>query len=199
MRLGFTRAVTAFVSPPSFWLKVANFGSRCCSRAGVARRSGRPSPRARRLAPQTAHRFAPSSALLLLVVAPRNRRRSMDEERLLALFKASLRSEGVAMKQDIGGINTRLDAHDNRFDEIEKRMHKLEKQQSSGARDGTPPLPARRSTGSSSSTSAETRSPPRAAETRDSWVPRLVHIRGFAPYNCSAADNFKKRDLLAYQ
>lgn len=85
----------------------------------------------------------------------------MDEALLRRILDEKLKD--VEKKEDIQEVRAKLDEHEEGFTE-----RKMENSR----------LAARTSTGSRASTSTTAPAP------TYEWRPRLVHIKGFAPYGC---------------
>lgn len=89
----------------------------------------------------------------------------------------------VEIKADIGKASARIDQVDNKVDGMEVRIAELEK------RHGSEPDQPRRGRTSIGSTRSS------ATENSDTqaWRPRLIHMRGWAPYGAPASSNFPHR------
>lgn len=109
----------------------------------------------------------------------------MDEATLRAIFDEKLKD--VCRREDLAQVQEKLDRHEARFEELEKRLQLLEL-----APAQTSARPPRTSTGSSTSASSRR---DHAAE----WQPRLVLVRGFAPYGAGPEKNIRKSEIGAVQ
>lgn len=90
----------------------------------------------------------------------------MDEATLRAIFDEKLND--VCKKEDLVQVNEKLDKHEGRLEEMERRLQALEAGASASDR-----LP-RTSTGSITSASSRGNHPGQSGE----WQPRLVLVRG---------------------
>lgn len=125
----------------------------------------------------------------------------MGDDALARAIEAALRKvmdeKGVATKADIAAMGATLERHEKKFDSLEKRLHNLEAQ----VRQGPTPSTPRTSTGrpSTGSISASTgRASTGSTAARQESTPKLIHCKGWAPFNCSSDNKLRKQEAEDY-
>lgn len=115
----------------------------------------------------------------------------MDLEQLQMALRAAIRDEGVAKKEDLHELKEKMEVHDKRLDGLEAKILALEAQagseQEKEIRRGRPSVASSTATASSS------------ASRRDKWAPRLVLVRGFAPFVATAAEKVRQKEVPSLQ
>lgn len=116
---------------------------------------------------------------------------SMDEATLRAILKSVINDEKLAKADDVAKIHdklevqeTKLAAVESKIQELQKRLEIVEHRAPSAPRASRASTGGRASTGSSPGTE---------------WVPRLVHIKGFAQYGCPSSQKVRKNQLEQIQ
>lgn len=101
-----------------------------------------------------------------------------------------MQEEGVATKTDTEKFGLTLERHEQNMEAMERRLEALEKRETGLPAPGTPRPTSRPSTGSRNGSTGRTSS----GSTRDpnEWKPRLIHIKGFAPYGCETNKKLRK-------
>lgn len=123
----------------------------------------------------------------------------MDEQTLRAIFDDQLQDvakksglQEVQQQQQLCGQDRRLQALEEKWNDTERRLTAAEK----AATGEATRAPGRTSTGSRASTTSASS---QASDARHAWMPKLIHVKGFAVWVCSAEQKLRKLDLTRVQ